>query len=389
MLLRSGVIAFRNSLRWFRHQTWIGWLCVIGCLWLLIGCTTTRFLTQAAAGQWQLYRQGRPLQEVIHDPQTDELTRRFLQEVVSIKSFGSAHGLSMHENYEHFVQLDRKFVVWFVNASAPLAFYPKTFDFPIVGSFPGLSWFDEADARSFAIELQAAGWDVNVRGVSAYSTGGWFDDPVLSSMFSDEPAAMGLLANVVLHESLHATVLVENQQYFNESLASFVANELTPTYLVQRFGKDSVELRAYEETLLKGKVVVEILGDAFAKLNALYMSAASPEAKLAEKARIFHELQSQLDFETPPNNATLIGFALYHEGEQEMKQLRATCSSWPAFIKAVQSLRADDFPTEQSPAIGPVFDRLTRLGCQPLTQPPARVWSKPLRLKQRRQPHEH
>jgi predicted aminopeptidase len=265
-----------------------------------------------------------------------------------------------------------------------MAFIPKTFTFPVVGSFPGLSWFEEADAREFARELDAEGWDVFVRGVGAYSTGGWFDDPILSSMFADVPGGLGFLVNVVLHESFHATVLVGNQQYFNESAASFVANELTPVYLTEHFGAESVELREYLAAQANGKVVIEILANTVQQLNAVYMSPLPNEHKYREKARITRELQALLQLPETPNNASLFGFSLYHEGETEMRRLAGTCASWPAFIDAVGSLTEEQFPVEQSPVIGPVFDLLTARDCRPLPREPYAAYNRPLREKQRR-----
>lgn len=335
-------------------------------------------------GQLDLVTSARPIDDVIADPSTSEYTQRQLREVKAVKAFGSQRGLLMHHNYEEFVQLDRPFVVWFVNASEPLAFVPKTFSFPVVGSFPGLSWFDEEDAKEFAAELKEDGWDVAVRGVGAYSTGGWFDDPILSSMFNDVPGGLGFLANVLLHESVHATVFVENQQYFNESLASFIANELTPPYLLERFGHDSIPLLEYEQARRDNLIAIEIVSQAVTDLNNLYMSALPDAHKLREKQRILNDLQGRLAFDTPPNNASLIGFSLYHEGEVEMRRLREACPSWNAFIVAVGSLREEQFSEPQSPNIGPVFDLLTANHCEPLEHPPYRSFSKPLREKQKR-----
>src|SRR5690606_5007973 len=105
--------------------------------------------------------------------------------VPHIKAYALENGLAISDNYDEFVALNRPYVVWFVNASHPLAFYPKTFWFPVVGSFPGLGWFDERTARRHAASLQREGWDVSVRGVRAFSTGGWFGDPIVSSMFTE------------------------------------------------------------------------------------------------------------------------------------------------------------------------------------------------------------
>ncbi len=347
---------------------------LICLLALLPSCTTVRFLSQAAAGQWRLNKRAEPIAELLAKPTTDERTRQRLAQVLSVKAYGDLHGLDMHANYETYVELERPYVVWFVNASHPLAFLPLTFGFPIVGGFPGLSWFDEERAKSFAEQLGAQGWDVHVRGVSAFSTGGWFDDPVLSTMFYEHPAQIGFLANTILHESLHATVLIPNQQFFNESLASFVADTMTPDYLSQAYPDRPHELSLYLQARETSKQMVKVLVSTFEQLNQLYLSTWSDEQKLAEKARVIDELIKRLPFETRPNNATLIGFQLYQEGSAEFEALFAACQrQWPRFIEAVDSLRADHFAEPQTIDIGPTVQRLVDQQCLPLpttSQPP-------------------
>ena len=265
----------------------IVWLAM--CLGLC-SCTTARFLTQAAAGQWRLNRNAVSIQELERDPKTPKQTRDRLRQLAKVRAYGEQHGLLMHENYRSYVDLRRPYVVWFVNASHPLAFYPLTFGFPIVGSFPGLSWFDESRALEFKEWLEGYGWDVNVRGVTAFSTGGWFEDPVLSSMFYDHPASVGLFANTILHESVHATVLVADQQYFNESLASFVADTMTPKFLHQVYPDQPELLEVYEKTRSLNRQFVRKLVWTFQQLNLLYQSPIEDWAKLVIKHHVIDQL---------------------------------------------------------------------------------------------------
>lgn len=311
-----------------------------------------------------------------------------LLEVMRVKQFGKERGLEMHSNYESFVDLGRRYVVWFVNASHPLAFYPLTFSFPIVGSFPGLSWFDESRARHFAQQLEGAGWDVNVRGVSAFSTGGWFKDPILSSMFYDHPAKLGLLANTILHESVHATVLLPNQQYFNESLASFIADTMTPHYLAQYYGAESEELKRYLDTMNTSKATTRLLVEAFNALNIVYSSQLDESVKRSEKQRIMDYLMSKLPFEQRPNNATLIGFQLYQAGTEALTRLLEVCQrDWHRFIAATRSIPPDLFPAAQSDRIAEPIEALTRRQCEPFEPARAPLWqSQQLRRKRARQP---
>lgn len=338
-----------------------------------LGCSGVGpgYVAQAAGGQLDLYRASRPIDEVVRDPGVGKQTKDLLREVAPVKDYARKRGLSVSDNYSNYVQLDRPYVVWFVNASLPLQFYPKTFWFPVVGSFPGLGWFDESEAVSFADELQREGWDVSVRGVRAFSTGGWFTDPIVSSMFTQTDNAVGYLVNIVLHESVHATVLIENQQYFNESLASFVADTMTPQYLYQRFGEHSWELDVYLERRAQGEQALEIVAKAYDSLEALYNSDKSDFEKTVQKQKTMRRLFVQLGFEEMPNNATLIGSRLYDVGKQEFARLYASCDeNWRSFLRSVASLQPEHFGSLQREDFGPVVDQLSERDCVP--HPPPR-----------------
>jgi predicted aminopeptidase len=202
-----------------------------------------RYLPQAAWGQFDLLARAQPIERVL--PRAPERLRLLLRQVPAIKAFASRHGLTISDNYNSYAELDREAAVWVVTASAPLALEADTWWFPGVGSFPYLGWFDPRQASRFADQLAQEGRDVYVRRVSAYSTLGWFRDPVLSTMLTRGRSVTGDFVNTVLHESVHATVYVDGQGTFNESLALFVADSLTPEYLTVAFGADSAECQAY------------------------------------------------------------------------------------------------------------------------------------------------
>jgi predicted aminopeptidase len=360
-----------------------------GCM--LTGCTSLRFVAQAAAGQLELAGAARPIPDVIEDPKTPELTRRLLSEVENVRRFAWRNGLNVSGNYEKYVELDRDYPIWFVNASHPLAFRARIFSFPIVGSFPGLAWFDKKDAEEFRDQLGAQGLDVNMRGVSAFSTGGWFDDPIVWSMLSDAPGALASLVNTVLHESLHATVLIKDQQYYNESLASFVGDTMAAHYLQQRSGeKMPAELRAYLEGRRFGQARAKQLNEVHQKLDAVYRSQLPDAEKYAKKKQIIDELVRDMRLVNRPNNATLIGFKLYHVGKDDFSELFAACGySWRRFLSAATSLRSEDFGEPQRAEFGPVVAALRERGC-PTELRPLAVFSVPdrrWRSKQRRR-HE-
>jgi predicted aminopeptidase len=327
-------------------------------------CTSLHFITQAAAGQLELAGAARPIPDVIADPKTQPRTRELLSEVVYVKRYARSNGLRVAGNYDKYVELDRDFPIWFVNASYPLAFRSKTFSFPIIGSFPGLAWFDEEDAKSFGAKLEREGWDVNIRGVSAFSTGGWFDDPIVWSMLSKSPAAVGFLVNTVIHESVHATVLVKDEQYFNESLASYIADTMTDQYLRFRFGPSSPELGMYVEQNERSRVRAAELNGVYQALDRVYTSNASRAEKLTRKRQIIDQLVGSMGLVKRPNNATLIGFRLYQVGGDEFSALYSACAQdWRRFLTAVSRISPEDFGTPQRQDFGPVMARVAAAGC--------------------------
>lgn len=334
-------------------------------LTVLGGCFHVRYLTQATAGQLDLMQRARPIDDVLDDPDTDPRTAVLLAEVGHILDFARAQGLASQGNYQRYVELDRPAVVWMLTASRPLAFEPRTWWFPIVGSFPYLGWFDWRAARRYGAELAGDEWDVAIRPVHAYSTGGWFPDPVLSTMLSDGDDAFRYLTNILLHELVHANVLVYGQSTFNESLASFVGDAMTADYLAARFGAGSAEVQAFALELADEQLRGERLRKAYAELEALYASDLPDAAKLERKDAITRQLQLDLDLIDQPNNASLSGFATYNAGRAELAALFDTCGrDWPRFLALVNTLESGDFPEDQTEDIGPIIARLTAAGCR-------------------------
>lgn len=324
-----------------------------------------RFVAQAAGGHMEMVAAARPIPEVLADKNTPPLTRKLLSHVKSVRRFARANGLHVSGNYEYYVKLDRKYPIWFVNASHPLRFAARTFRFPIIGSFPGLAWFAQKDAEQFADTLKAAGLDVNIRGVGAFSTGGWFDDPIVWSMLSKRPAGVFYLINTVLHESVHATVLVKDQQYFNESLASYIANTMTAHYLQQQTGeKMPPALQAYLRGKARGRKRAKVFNQTYQALDKVYRGQASAEEKLAQKNQIIQALRDRFKLKGTVNNATLIGFRLYHVGRDDFSELFEACGyNWRRFLTAVSSIPSEDFGKQQRSDFGPVVDAVTARGC--------------------------
>lgn len=334
-------------------------------LCILSGCTTTRYLAQAGCGQVDLIVRARDIQETLADSTVPARTRDLLARVPGIKQFGEKNSLRPTKNYRKYVALDRRAVVWVVTASEPLRFKSKTWWFPIVGHVPYLGWFDRGDAIEFADDLREEGWDVDVGGADAYSTLGWFDDPVLSTMIPDGPVAVGDLANVVLHESVHATLYIDGQTRFNESLAEFTARRLTMTYLEENFGPGSAEQMALLEAEQQSAQRAKRLNRAYNELAQLYASDKPKDMKLAEKKRVLVALRDELRFRRPITNATLAAFKTYNSGVPEFAGLFEACGgSYKRFLGTLAKLKAKgSFSQSNQSDLGSVLAPLVHAGC--------------------------
>lgn len=337
-------------------------LLLVGSSLLLTGCFTGRYLWQAAGGQLDMMARSRPIDLVIRDARTPLRTAELLGAVRSIKRYGERHGLTPTNNYQDYADLGRPAAVWVVSACDPLQFSSKSWSFPLVGSVPYLGWFDYNDARDFAADLARRGYDVDLRGASAYSTLGWFSDPVLSTMLSDGDDALGDLANVVLHESVHATVFLPNMADLNESVADFVADKLTPDYLAEARGSGSAELTAYLTAERESAARTELLHQAYAELEALYASDRSRADKLARKAGILSTLSARIEAKRPINNATLAQFRTYHGAAPELEALYGACGGdLSRFFAELRTLTHD---AGDELAVRGSIARLAQAGCR-------------------------
>jgi predicted aminopeptidase len=329
------------------------------------GCLHVEYLLQAAYGQDEIASRAEPIERAQRDGSVPAPTRELLKLIGRVKRYGEKRGIKPTGSYERFVQLDRPAVVFVVSASHPLRFETHTWWFPIVGSVPYLGWFNARDAERHASRLAEDGWDVDLRGASAYSTLGWFDDPILSSMIRPRADAAGSLVNVVLHESVHATHYVASQSSFNESLADFVADKLTPDFLVNELGWDRWKMLAYRQREVRGERRAIRFHQVYKQLEALYASDRRDADKLAEKARIVERLRVEVGFMRPINNATLAQSRTYHGGVPEFDGLLACVGGdWARFWERVKTVQAESFAEPQSDDVAAVLRPLLQ-SCSP------------------------
>jgi len=178
-----------------------------------------RYLLRAGIEEGRILWRRRPIEELLVGPLDDD-TRRKLELTLSLRDYAVSHlGLDVGGSYRSLAEVDQRQVIHVISAAPRDSLQPYTWWFPIVGAVPYRGYFDRDDADALARDLEARGFDTYVRPSVAFSTLGWFDDPLLSNLLRLDPVR---LADVVLHELSHNTIYLAGQAMFNESFANFV-----------------------------------------------------------------------------------------------------------------------------------------------------------------------
>jgi predicted aminopeptidase len=315
----------------------------------LAGCSTLGYYTQAAQGQIALLADSRPIDEVIADPATAPALKTKLATARQIRAWAvSRLSLPDNKSYRNYTALQRPYVVWNVVAAPALSLKPIQWCFPVAGCVNYRGYYSREDAAAYGKELRDAGYDVQVGGVSAYSTLGYFNDPLIST-FINYPDAE--LARLIFHELSHQVVYVAGDSQFNESFASAVEEAGVEEWL-QHFGNQAMRDN-YVKYTARRQDFLQLLLACRRALEANYKSSASDNAKLAEKKRLFARLQADYAalkvqwggyagydrfFAEPLSNAHLAAVATYSDFVPAFRKLLKQSGSFPAFYAAAQRL---------------------------------------------------
>ena len=328
------------------------WSLMVGVA-LLAGCSavdTMDFYWQGAAGQMDLLTRARPIPEVIEGGDRALAVR--LGRVREIRAFASKElGLPDNGSYTRYTDLGRPFVLWNVFAAPSLSLKPLQWCFPIAGCVNYRGYFSEEQARAEAARLRAQGDDVHVSGVPAYSTLGYFDDPVLSS-FVRWPETE--VARLIFHELSHQLLYVKDDSQFNESFATTVEEVGVARWLAAN-PNPAFEAQAARNQKLR-EAFRGIVSNARDRLTAIYASNASDEEKRKEKVEAFAAMKADYErvkagepglagydrwFAQDPNNASLAAIAIYTDRVPAFRELlRESDNDLPRFYERVRTLAA-------------------------------------------------
>ncbi len=314
------------------------------------GCSTLSYYGQAIGGHLEVMRHAEPISGRIADPATPPELRLKLERVLAIREFASRE-LALPDNgsYKSYADIGRPFVVWNVFAAPEFSVDPRQSCFPIAGCVGYRGYYAQASADGFGADLRQQGFDVFVYGVVAYSTLGWFDDPVLST-FVRYPDAE--LARLVFHELAHQVVYVKGDTTFNESFAVAVEEEGVRRWLAKNATAD--ERGAYAASRARRDEFVRLVLRYRERAAKLYREPLADDAKRAGKAQLFAELGIDYGelkakqwggfagydrFFAGVNNAHLASVATYEELVPAFRALLARENGdLPRFYAAVKEL---------------------------------------------------
>lgn len=303
------------------------------------GCESLSYYSQAIRGQFGVMHAARPLESWLADPATPAELRARLQVALSIREFASRRlALPVNGSYSSYADLGRPYVVWNVYAAPRFSVEPKKECFPFTGCVSYRGFFSEEEAARQAARLREQGYDVYLGGVPAYSTLGWFDDPLLST-FIQYPDVQ--LARLVFHELAHQRLYVKGDTTFNESFAVTVEEEGVKRWL-EAVGR-SGELEALRAGRLRRQEFAQRVAQTRQVLSGVFLEDGPEEKMLARKAEEWEKLRRDYPAIVPiePNNAYLVSIALYTQLVPEFERVLKSCGGDLAeFYERVRALVA-------------------------------------------------
>jgi len=289
----------------------LSFLALLAFTLLTAGCETASYYAQAVGGQMSLLYNARSIDNWLADPATPPELRVRLQAAQRIRDFASQDlGLPDNGSYHSYTDLGRPYVVWNVYAAGEFSVEPKSQCFVVAGCVAYRGFFKEEEAKRHAETLRAEGYDVYVACVAAYSTLGWFDDPLLSTFITYTDAQ---LARLLFHELAHQLVYAKNDTTFNESFAVVVEEEGVRRWLNAE-GRGA-ELEKFKGLQSRRREFATRIKQARERLASIYGMNLTREQKLEQKKAEFERLRADYGNIIPaePNNGFLVSIALYTE----------------------------------------------------------------------------
>lgn len=302
-----------------------------------VGCSNLGYYTQAASGHLTIMAKREPIDAILQGEALSEKRRLQLEQAVKIRSYASKQ-LHLPDNgsYRNYVELERPFVVWNAVIAPKYSLTPEKWCFPVAGCVSYRGYYDQADAEAFAENYDDKAFDKYVGGSRAYSTLGWFNDPLTSPMLDSGEI---LLAEVIFHELAHQQLYIKNDTAFNEAFASAVGEQGVRQWLADE--KPDATSR-YERYLQRKGGFNTLLAGTAANLREIYNSGKPDEEKQRAKDAALEQLQRDYTalktdwegytgydswFGKPVNNARLALVSVYRDLIPEFNRWLQACDN--------------------------------------------------------------
>lgn len=304
------------------------------------GCADLSYYLHSINGHMSILNKTRDIDDLLADENTDAELATRLKLVGRIRQFAVQQlHLPESDSYTIYADLKRSYALKNLFAAPEFSIQPHQWCYPIVGCAGYRGYFNEARLQRYTDSLKQQGYDVYVAHVSAYSTLGWFDDPVLNTFINwPEPR----LAGMIFHELSHQQLYIDGDTHFNESFA--VAVQQAGIHLWLRANGKPEEAQKYQQQLHNRQQVIELITQAREELQKLYQQDLTDiEKRQAKQLAVqqlkdnYNQLSSRFDiadgfkhwFEGPINNAKLASLSTYY-------------AQVPAFLKLLHT-HDDDF----------------------------------------------
>jgi len=305
----------------------------------LSGCAAG-FVMRAGYEEAKILLGKESIEEILDDSEFDKETKTKLALVTEAKDYALAHGLDPKGSFASYTDIGREHLVWVLSAAPARSIQPKTWWFPIVGSLPYRGYFDKENGEEEAKRLEENGWDTRLRHSPAFSTLGWFEDPLLNTTLANHPVSV---IDTVFHEIFHNNYWLKNHAQFNESVANFAGGVLAREFFSERntrlasserlkflesVTKDSKgRQRSFAKTAnsrFKGSIrYSEFIRSAVPRIEAFYKetSELSLDELKPKKLELFEDLSREKKekwglsgSDLKPNNALLVSHRTYYRG---------------------------------------------------------------------------
>ena len=301
----------------------------------LTSCSTAQFYRQAVAGQVQMLAGRKPVATLLADPHTEPRLRDRLKLTQDLRAFAEKElGLPSGKAYATYTDLHRAHVAWVVFAAPEFSTKPYQWHYPFLGKLDYRGYFKEADAKECAHSLKARGLETAVGGVDAYSSLGYFNDPLLNTFIHDPEAA---LAELLFHELTHRKVFLPGDTEFNEAFATATGQEGARRWLRSRQRWD--DLRKYEKSCAQEQYFAEAVLETKRRLEEIYQQPLSKTVMRQRKQSLLKALGNTIrhmpelaghkgytKWATQPiNHARMNTVSAYHRLVPAFQQLLAAC----------------------------------------------------------------